>query len=362
MADAGKRPAQGPADQDNNFNLLRLIAATAVIFSHATDITVGQHDLLADLFGYSGGWIAVSAFFTMSGYLIYGSGVRSSSVVSYMTARCLRILPGLWVMLLVVTLLLGLAVTRLPALEYLSSIATLEYVLGNGILYFPRYFLPGVFEGNALSGVVNGSLWTLRFEFTCYLLVLVLMISGVLRNEKRFRLVVGVALVAYAIYIAEGAYAGTLAKILFDGSTLAKMHRLSFAFLVGMLYARYCGPCFPRLGAVAGCAVLSLLLWKTPLFATALVLLIAAVVFWVAFAEIRAIQWAKTAPDISYGIYIYAFPIQQAITAIYPDWSPLQNALVSTVLTALPATLSWYLIEKPSLSLKNRFARRKIAL
>lgn len=87
--------------KENNFNLLRLIAAISEIFSHAYEITSDGHDYFQQWIGYSVGWIAVSAFFFLSGFLIYLSMMRGQSIGNFLFARCLRIFPGLWVMLFI---------------------------------------------------------------------------------------------------------------------------------------------------------------------------------------------------------------------------------------------------------------------
>jgi peptidoglycan/LPS O-acetylase OafA/YrhL len=196
---------------DNNFNLLRLVAASSVIFSHAYDITSGLHDPLSARIGYSAGWVAVSAFFSMSGYLIYKSALRTPSAADYMSARCLRILPGLWAMLIITTLALS-SNSVLSLADYLGMSETWEYIFGNAIMYRPRYELPGVFLGNPLVGVINGSLWTLRFEFTCYILVIALSVSGVFSRERWFRLFAVVAVATYMAFIAHAPGLGVSAR------------------------------------------------------------------------------------------------------------------------------------------------------
>lgn len=339
---------------DNNFNLLRLVAASSVIFSHAYDITSGLHDPLSAGIGYSAGWVAVSAFFSMSGYLIYKSALRTPSAADYMAARCLRILPGLWTMLIITTLALS-SITALSLVDYLGTSETWEYIFGNAIMYMPRYELPGVFLGNPLAGVINGSLWTLRFEFTCYILVIALSVSGFFSRERWFRLFAVVTVAGYLAFIAHALLTNATQSALFDGNSAAKFHRLGLAFLLGMFFARYRDGMPVSWAMLLGVYLAAAVLWPTPLFQPALIAAIAVTCFKIAFAPMPSLDWAKTMPDVSYGVYIYAFPVQQVFAYAFPQWSPLQNSLASLPATLLPAILSWYLVEKPALRLKGKF-------
>ncbi|WP_066684866.1 acyltransferase [Caulobacter sp. CCH9-E1] len=343
--------------RENNLNLLRLIAASAVLFSHAFDFQ-GEHDWFFGYFGYSGGWLAVSLFFSMSGYLIYNSIMNSRDVRSFTVARCLRIFPGLIVMLLVTTVLLGLFASTAAKADFFSSLQTWKYVVGNAVLYVPQYFLPGVFEGNIYKGVVNGSLWTLRFEFTCYILTLLFFVSGFYKTNKGFVLSTVAIVIAYVAYIAYGVMAGKQAVVLFDGNSLSKLHRLYFAFFLGVVYAKWEQSISINLIAVLVAWIACFVLHDTILTSTLLIVATFLSAFWIAGLRGQVFAAARKIPDVSYGIYIYAFPIQQLLAQMFPHWGPLTNASVGLVLTIIPATLSWYLVEKPALKFKSVFSRR----
>lgn len=343
--------------RENNLNLLRLLAASAVLFSHAFDFN-GKHDWFYRYFGYSGGWLAVSLFFSMSGYLIYNSIMNSRDVWSFAVARCLRIFPGLIVMLIVTTTILGLFASRMTTAAFFSSIQTWKYIIGNTVLYAPQYFLPGVFEGNIYKGVVNGSLWTLRFEFTCYILTLILFFSGFYETKRGFLLSAGVILLSYFSYIAYGAMIGKEDVVLFDGNSLSKLHRLYFAFFLGVLYAKWEKSIPIKLIAVVVIWIACFVLHDTVLTSTLLIIATFLSAFWIAGLRGRMFTAARRIPDVSYGIYIYAFPIQQLLAQLFPHWSPLTNSSVGLALTIVPATLSWYLVEKPALRLKSVLSLR----
>lgn len=337
----------------NNFNVLRLVASSAVIFSHAFEIAANEHDFFQNTIGYSGGWLAVSAFFSISGFLIYRSIVRSQSVRDYFLSRCLRILPGLWVMLILTTIVLGVFFSTIGLTEFAGNPQSINYLFGNGVLYFPRYVLPGVFEQNHLNAV-NGSLWTLRFEFTCYLITLLLFLFGFYRSSRAFIFLIALMVIGYFGLLGLAAWSGNLSNILFDGSSISKLHRLWFAFFLGILVGRYIDVFQPRLWMVIASGMTCVVLFRTPFFATALIAFLAATLFWFAFLQGRWLEPFRRMHDYSYGIYIYAFPVQQAVAQLIPELSPFGNGLLSLAITTPLAALSWYFVEKPALALKPR--------
>lgn len=344
----------------NNFNILRLVAASSVIFSHATDIADGRHDFFQDTIGYSGGWIAVSAFFSISGFLIYRSMVRSQSTRDFLISRSLRIFPGLIVMLILSTTIIGFTLTTLPADSFFARSEPYSYILGNSILYLPQYLLPGVFEDNPLTAV-NGSLWTLRFEFTSYILTLLLFLIGAFRGPRAFLAMTVIMLVGYFAVLAFAGVTGRLDELLYDGSGVAKLHRLWFAFFLGILVGRYIDVFRPRAWMVLASGVAAVLLFDTALFLTALVVLITLALFWFAFLQGHWLEPFRRMEDYSYGIYIYAFPVSQAVEHYSPSLSPFTNAVLTFVATLPLAALSWHIIEKPALSLKHRLLMRRQA-
>jgi peptidoglycan/LPS O-acetylase OafA/YrhL len=178
----------------NSFDLLRLAAALLVIFHHTrvlqglSSITWGASDL---------GELGVGVFFVISGYLITASYDRSASLKDYLVKRVLRIEPALVVCLAVTALVFGAASTTLSFGDYFASPGVWLYMLRNALLYPVTYELPGVFAHNPFTAAVNGSLWTLRLEFTCYLAVAALGSAGLLRRDAVAALAIG-ALATFA--------------------------------------------------------------------------------------------------------------------------------------------------------------------
>ena len=159
------RLSQVSRGRDNNLNLLRVLAAAAVLVSHAYPITRGPEaeEPLHNLTGFTLGTVAVYVFFVVSGFLIAKSFEGSKGVLDWSAARVLRLFPGLFVALALTVLVLGPIVTTLPLAAYFADPATLAYLPQNLALIAQRFDLPGVFVGNPYPSAVNGSLWTLFY-------------------------------------------------------------------------------------------------------------------------------------------------------------------------------------------------------
>jgi len=152
--------------RDNNFDFLRVFAALMVIYGHGWILSTNTGP---GFWGVPFARIGLDIFFSISGYMVTGSWLRTADLRSFLAKRALRILPGLTACVLFTTFVLGARLTRLPLSEYLTSQSTFKY-LANIVLH-PVLYLPGVFEGMKLGGAVNGSLWSLFPEALCYLTV-----------------------------------------------------------------------------------------------------------------------------------------------------------------------------------------------
>jgi peptidoglycan/LPS O-acetylase OafA/YrhL len=348
----------------NNFNMLRLIAAGLVILSHGVELPTGlaSRDWMLQATGRSFAWYGVNIFFVISGYLVYLSWQRRPSIVAFVWARFLRIMPGLFCMLVVSVLILGVAFSSLAFIDFLIHPQTRVYFFGSLSILLVKYELPGVFTGNPLSAV-NGSLWTLRYEILCYAGVALMGVAHLLADRRKSIAVLMVC-VAGEIGILVGFEILGLAR---DGSRLGMLYelaRLGMCFHLGGLYAQFDDRIRLRVDVAVAGVVLTVLLIGTPLFVPMANLTVAYAAFWFALVPSgRWIAWMRTAPDYSYGTYIYAFPVQQALIASIPGVSSVTVILGGFAVTLIFAALSWHLVERPMLQLKNvRFlaARRKL--
>lgn len=339
--------------RSNNFDFLRLLAAVSVLFSHCFPlagikglkdpleiVTEGQLDF---------GALGVMMFFLISGYLITQSFDCSTSVLRFMKARCLRVFPGLLVVLSLSVFILGPSITALPVREYFRDPSTLLY-LRSLFLYNISWTLPGVFEHNSYKGVVNGSLWSIPFEFLYYLLVASL---GLLRlHASRF---VTLFLVIFAILVEihfKKFFSDENARVL--QMTCSLLIHSGIPFFCGMLFYAFREAIVYK-PHYAGLAVL--IIFYTVVFGAlyfACCLAGCYLLFYFAFHGLRSTRDIARHGDLSYGIYLYAFPLQQVVIHLSGGvLSPYVQFMVSLPLALAFAWASWHCVEKRALRLKN---------
>ncbi len=337
--------------RDNNFNLIRAAAATAVLVSHAYPIALGPkaEEPLETVFGHSLGAMAVFVFFVLSGYLISASFERSGSSLAFWQARVLRLAPCLVVSLLLVGLVMGPLVSSLPVAAYLGHPETWTFLLRNLTLAFPQYELPGVFDTNPYR-TVEGSIWTLFHEVACYGMVFVLGLVGALRKPW----LMGVLVVAYALV-----WAITLALPITLPIKIAQFRMMSFPFVVGMVFYVWRAWLPLSVWIVAVLAVLTWLTQGTGAATAVLVVTLGYATFWCAHVPGGWLRGYNRLGDYSYGLYLYAFPLQGLVVWLWGPMDPGLNIALALPLTLLVSVLSWHLIEAPALALRK--ARPRMA-
>jgi peptidoglycan/LPS O-acetylase OafA/YrhL len=324
----------------NALNALRLAFAVAVIWWHSFALT--GHTLAADPLRQALSNWPVDSFFAISGFLIVGSWRRTPSVRGFLTARVLRIFPAFWVCL-VVTGLVFAPVLALSTGHDAISTSNLTYVARNFLLRINQYGITGTLEHIPYPDVWNGSLWTLWWEFICYLGVLGLGLMRVINT----RWGVASAFALSVLGLAATAYGPVTEYYLTHGS------RFGVMFLAGALIQRFAGR-IPLTWPLVGAA---LILASSATFLSDYRILGAlplayAVIGIGALASSPRLQIRN---DISYGTYIYAFPVQQILaTAGFWHLGVAVFALTATVCTLPIAALSWFTIEKRALNLKRQ--------
>ncbi len=151
--------------KENSFDLLRLLCCLIVIYEHCVVLSGVELPCL-NLRG-----IAVKVFFVLSGFWVTQSYLKSVSVKEYALKRCKKILPQYWIVVLVGAIFLS-GLSKLSVREYFCNSGFYKYLAANiSTLNFIHPGLPGVFEGLALDGSVNGSLWTIKIEIGFYILL-----------------------------------------------------------------------------------------------------------------------------------------------------------------------------------------------
>jgi peptidoglycan/LPS O-acetylase OafA/YrhL len=341
--------------RDNNFNLLRFIAASLVLFSHSFALSTGSASAepLRDSLGVTWGHIAVDLFFVTSGFLVTGSLLVRKKLAEYVAARALRILPGLWVALGLTVFVLGAWVTTLGLKEYFSHPDTWIYLFQNATLLKASYTLPGVFEDLPWKRAVNGSLWTLPLEVRMYAalalswLVARWLIGESARNFSRICLAAAI-LAACAQFILV---------------LLGKHHpaiQLGYMFFAGAVFRLLQDriDLSPRFALLMFLEIVLASMNKTA-FGVVYALCMPYLILYLAFVPRGAVRGFNRLGDYSYGIYIYAFPVQQLLAFQWRGINPYEMMALSFVLTLMLAIASWTLIEKRSLAMKPRFQRRE---
>ena len=190
---------------NNNFDIMRLVAALMVIVGHAYPI-VGEKNLQDPLLGilhfdYSGS-LAVKFFFFLSGLLVTDSLLKDSSPIKFLTRRALRVFPGLILCVFLSISLFGLILTTLPVREYLLSRETIGYFFGNITLLDIRWRPAGVLMDHPFG--LNGSLWTLPVEFKFYIVLALTSLFGIIHRRNIFSMallgIISLATTAAGIY------------------------------------------------------------------------------------------------------------------------------------------------------------------
>ncbi len=335
----------------NNFNLIRLLAATGVIITHSYSLLGRpENDILAvvtkGLLSFSR--LGVYVFFVISGFLVAQSFERSKTVLSFFWKRFLRILPALAAVLLSTVFILGAIVTTNSLADYFDSYSTWRY-LGGLTLYRISYLLPGVFTNNPYPQAVNGSLWTLPHEWTCYVILALLLWWGKFKKEIIFLAIF--ILLFFRIYGDGELVDGTIPLLLLNGKQLVNFALYFFGGTLAYLYRDKI--VFNK--------------WITLFFILAFVfsvghrlgpyLLFLVVTYFTLGLAVLPIPGRNffDERDYSYVLYIYAFPIQQTLVYYFLPHLQVASLAVLAWLAAMPlAIISWHIIEKPCLRLKSK--------
>ena len=333
--------------RENNLDVIRFCAAVLVILCHAFPISLGEGhvDILGRLtedqihFGNLAGCI----FFFYGGFLICKSAERLQKAGPYFKARILRIIPCLAVVTFVLAFVAGPILTELSPGDYFTNPGTFRYLLNSVMVLVHN--LPGVFQENIYNPTVNGPLWTLPVEFLCYIMCfLALKLHFV--NEKNAR---------WMILMFAAGYLGAV-KVLAGSQVLSAALRPVGLFFAGMVYYIYREKIIIRPWLAGVCGVL--------LAAAAAVHLLEPVIFfcfpylmaWLGFGTRRKCSGFARRGEVSYGMYLCGWPIQQIICQAFGgQMNPYLNAALTVPLAVLCGFLLNRLVEQP---LGRRFARQ----
>lgn len=328
-------------ESQNNMTFVRLGASLMVLYGHAF-VFMGLPEPL-----FMGYWplgpLGVWIFFSISGYLIAHSWQRDPNALRFIIKRSLRIFPALFVCVLLCILLLGPIFTTLPIYEYFKHPATKTY-LDNLYLYI-TYHLPGVFENNRVPNAVNGSLWSLPAECMMYLLVVFMGITRVPRSIYLLFIICFMLLSAMWARVATEA-------LVFYRTDMREVVKCGVFFWVGYAYQRFNIMRYTSVSNLGIVIILWLSLTKWPLaFTYASWLILPFLILSFGMSKNKLLSRLHY-HDYSYGMYIYAFPVQQILALKFPNMNIWIHIILAVIFTLLFASLSWHFVEKKCLSLK----------
>jgi peptidoglycan/LPS O-acetylase OafA/YrhL len=354
---AARRPRRSTAapsgreldPKKNSLNLIRLVLAAAVLFSHSFPLSGHEEPQWG---GKTLGSWAVIGFFAISGYLITGARFRSDGG-RYLINRVVRIFPGYLVCLLVVAFLFApvVYVAEKGTLQgFLTTPDTpLNYVFVNAFLKVFDYTVAGTLGGVPLPGSWNGAIWSLYFEFFCYVIIGVAAIVPVVRRKPwPIIAMFAVSVLVHAKMPVLAAYVGG------NGDFSLLMYLLPY-FLGGAVLFVLKEKCPLRGIYAAPALVVSFVAalyapgWGSQLCAP----LMAYVILWI--ASVLPCPRAVQEHDLSYGVYIYAWPVTQLLVffGVHQHGMVLLDLCIVAA-TTLAAAGSWFLVERPAKALVAR--------
>jgi len=267
-------------------------------------------------------------------------------------SRGLRILPALIVAVLFSSFIIGLYFSVLPYEKYLLNTDVYKFIFKNILLFAGiDYNLPGVFNNNPYPNAINGSLWSLPYEVKMYVCMVIISVLVTWINKK-----INIASTRVIYFYLAMIFLSI--SLISDhlGLYSGKFIHLFYMFFIGVAF--YINRDKVPLNTIVFLVLFLILVLSSCneyLFNLVYKLVIPYLVLFIAYVPSGVIRKFNRYGDYSYGIYIYAFPIQQAFVAVLPNIEVNEMMLYSFLTTMIFSTLSWRYIEKPSLSLKKTF-------
>lgn len=336
----------------NSFGFLRFALAAMVLFSHAIPLGGFGREQITARTHETFGSLAVSCFFVISGFLITSSYVSQQSFFRFSWHRILRILPGFYGCLLVTILILA----PFQCLIENGSLAgywpgAWQFFNANKWLDMRQYQIGGLLARHPHPSAWDGSLWSLIYEFKCYILVAILGFFGVITLARP--VVTLLFAITFGLYMSESMYPGGVGRIIpvYANGWMLKLTSYFLAGMVAYLYRQQI-VLSPRLAAGAAAAIVFSLAYSPEMYPFLAVLSVPYLLLYLA-AVLPWPNFDKRA-DISYGVYLYGFSVQQLLVTFGGNalgyWP---YAILSLVATIPFAAASYYLIERPMLRLKH---------
>lgn len=322
--------------ENNNLDVFRVIAAVMVIYGHANAFLPGEGrgDIVARFlpFDYSGS-LAVKLFFFLSGLVVTNSLIEKD-VYQFVASRFFRLWPALTVVLVAWAFVIGPIVSTNSFYEYFTNPQVYEYVF-HGLIMDIRYDLPGVFQGGP-TNAVNGSLWSIPFEVYAYIVLVAVFLLDAINSKP--------LMVVFFLVIVIDPIVGN--KLLFTWLPQnPEVNLLAPCFAFGSLFAVFKDSIKINFKCLAGACVV-FYLFRASLYN--FYLFYAAFFYFIVFVSSRA--WMlkfKPRFDVSYGMYLWGWPVQQIMAQNFQPLGVLFNQISSVIIAALLGYVSWRCIEFP---------------
>jgi peptidoglycan/LPS O-acetylase OafA/YrhL len=349
-------PRPPKADPNTGFAWLRMIGALTVVVDHSAPLTdASRLTVFPTSWNLSPGYIALMGFFAMSGYQISDSWCQDPSWWRFSAKRVLRLWPPLLVVVLVTALVIGPLVSTVDLSEYFSARGTWGYIVHNACLYTLQHRLTGVFDNNPYPWSANGAIWTLPMELTGYLLVLGFGVAGLFRRAPWLTIVLMLTLIGLdrRLDASMGNPGGSFLQM-----PLGSLVSFLVAFSIGMVLHAYRDRIALSPSFAWSRIRLQIAVHTTKAGALTLPFMAGYGALMLAFHWPARLEGYDSWVFGSYGLYVWAFPVQQLLIMAGADtqWSLTVTALP---LTYLCGWLSWRYIEVPTLSLRRYLPRGK---
>lgn len=332
----------------NSFNLIRLVAAISVLISHAAVLHIGPGNAepLSVLTPFTLGQHAVNVFFFISGLMLSFSLYRQPDLTRFARSRFLRVAPGLFGYGVIFALIVGPIVTSWTVADYLGNADTWFYPFSVLLKFAKATPPPGIFLNLPYAGAVNDPLWTIKYEVAVYIGLALL---HLLRLSNCGIVLAALLMTSSIVFVITSSMSTDTGGMAFP----YHMSRYSLCFLLGVAAFRYRERLHlsPWLLAISGAFVLATIGSKvSPI---AYIIFTSHLVVVAASREYGELTLLTRRSDISYGTYIYGWPVQQLIVMLAPSIGAAALALLSVAVVLPFATLSWIWIEKPALAVKR---------
>jgi peptidoglycan/LPS O-acetylase OafA/YrhL len=336
------------ASPANLFTPIRMILALGVLLGHSYVVNLGEGiPEPLSMFDMTISYVAVNGFFILSGLLITRSIDRNPDLIRYFSARALRLYPAMVVCVLLASFVFGPLVSALPPAEYYTNPQLWKYICDVLTFGDTAGGPPQIFPGNPFEGEWAASLWTLRFEALAYAGTAVLAFLGLSRS-RTLMLALFVTSVSLFFFVRM--------DVVPVPEQLLDLTRFATTYMLGAVL--YCYRDQVRLSWSLGLGITAIAICFGPFasFEIMLNFLLAAWVLLIGFAKIPGRVHLSRMPDFSYGVYIWQWPVMQALWYFDIARDPAMTMLLAIPGSILMGAISWYTLEKPVLALKDPLA------